>query len=159
SESTFGDLKTSTADEGSFAWTVPLTLPNGTRPLEGRPLHFTLTVTQSNPDETLTRNLDGWIGQGPQIIDLSAPAAVSEQTTSGLSWKVATAARVQVFINGGLAFEPLPGSPSIADGFLSQAPLSADVDYELVAWSGVGARASQKKHVHLVKPPVVSAFQ
>jgi hypothetical protein len=93
SEATFGELTQVTfpgeaaqVDEARFDWTIPSILPNQQPVPDGQPLHFTLTVTQGNPVTTLTRTLDSFVGDGPQILDFAAPDFATVGTNLQIGW-------------------------------------------------------------------------
>ncbi len=146
-------------DNGKFEWTVPETLENGDPVVDGMPLRFTLTVKQGNPDVTLTRTFDSFVGQGPRIVEFTAPAAVSEGKLVHLSWRTLNANRLQVLVNGALVFEPLARDQGeIARGGIALAAPTQDTTYELVAYGHEQTKTVAQKLVKLVKAPSVDEF-
>ncbi len=166
SESTFGDLntvsvpaETSVVDEGSFTWTVPGTLHNGKEVLETHPLHFTLEATTSHPAVSATREIQGYVGEGPQILELNAPAAITEGRGLTLRWRTRNATRLQVLSNGAPVYEPLPkDTAEIAKGELHLAALSQDTILTVKVWSHLGAESTKQASVRVVKVPSIAQF-
>jgi hypothetical protein len=166
SEATFGELarhafpaQAAQVDQGEVSFTVPSTLPSGEPVQDGHPLKFTLQVRQTNPAVTLTRQFEAHVGEGPAVVQFSAPAAVSEGGGFELSWVTRNAARLQLFASGALIYEPLPSNlGKVAQGTLRLPAPSADTTYELRAFSYLGAAVSASQVVRVVKLPVISSF-
>ena len=163
SEASFGTLSTVTASNevgnGTFEWTVPATHESGAPVVDGQPLRFTLTVTQNNPQVTLTRTIDSFVGQGPRIVEFNAPAAVSSGKLVHLSWRTLNANRVQVLVDGALVFEPLPrAQDEVARGGVALRAPTQDTTYELVAYGHEQTKTILRKVVRAIGAPAVDEF-
>ncbi|MGA9522457.1 MAG: lamin tail domain-containing protein, partial [Myxococcaceae bacterium] len=163
SESTFQTLTTVTTpsetDQGSWEWTVPDKLPNGKDPLVGQPLHFTLTVKSVNPALSTSVSLDGFMGEGPAILEFTAPEAVSQDERFTLQWKTLNGNRLQLRANGDLIYEPIIGdSNKVAAGSVELVAPPANTDFELTVWGHGDVRTVQSRAVRVVKPPSITTF-
>ena len=163
SETTFGTLTTVTAPaqvgSGTYEWTVPAAHENGDVVADGQPLRFTLTVTQSNPEVTLTRTIDSFVGDGPRIVEFNAPAAVSAGNLVHLSWRTLNANRIQVLVNGALVYEPLARDQAeVARGGVALAAPTQDSTYELIAYGHEQTKTVLRKVVRVLGAPAVNEF-
>ena len=159
SESTFGALHTANLDEGSFTWTVPAKRPNGQDVLDTHPLRFTLNAKQTDPEITAVRELQGYVGEGPEIVQWDAPIAVTEGRPVTLRWRTKNATRLQVLSNGAPIYEPLArDAAEIAKGQLELAAVSGDTTFSVKVWSHLGAEASKQATVRVVKVPSITEF-
>ena len=164
SERSFKTLTTATApaqaDQGSFEWTVPEKLPNGKDPLLGHPLHFSLTVKSINPTLSTTASIDGFVGEGPGIIEFTAPEAATSAELLTLQWRTLNALRLQIRANGDLVYEPLAGETSkVAAGSIQLTAPSTTTDFELTVWGPGDVRATQTRTVRVVRPPSIPTFE
>ncbi len=166
SEATFGELtrasfpaEAAAVNDGSFGWTVPSHRPSGEPVTDGFPLRFELSVKQTNPQATLTRAIDSYVGDGPRIVEFLAPAAVTENKPLTVSWRTQNAVRLQVLLAGGVVYEPLETDvAAIQNGrFTMPAPV-ADADVTLRVWSSRGGMAQQLRPVRVVGPPDIVSF-
>ena len=165
-ESTFGELnkvsapaETASVDEGSFTWTVPAKLPNGRDLLDTHPLDFTLSAKQTNPDVAATREIHGYVGDGPMILELNAPAAITEGNGVLLRWRTKNAIRLQILSNGAPIYEPLAkDTAEIARGKLHLPSVPHDTTFTVKVWSHLGAQSTKQVLVRVVKVPTISAF-
>ena len=163
SETTFGTLTTVTdpaqVGDGTFEWAIPATYENGDAVADGQPLRFTLTVTQSNPEVTLTRTIDSLVGEGPRIVEFNAPAAVSAGKLVHLSWRTLNANRLQVLVNGALVYEPLArDQDDVARGGVALAAPAQDSTYELIAYGNEQTKTILQKTVRVRGAPAVDEF-
>ncbi len=164
SESTFGTLKTFTApaevDKGSWEWIVPDKLPNGKDPLVGHPLRFTLTMKSINPTLSSSASLDGFVGNGPAILEFAAPTALTRGDRFTLQWKTQNGVRLQIRANGDLIYEPLPGDANkVTAGAIDLAAPPAETEYELTLWGQGDLRTAQTRSVRVVEPPSITTFE
>ncbi|MGA9521241.1 MAG: lamin tail domain-containing protein [Myxococcaceae bacterium] len=162
SEATFGELESWEAsaqvDAGTFKWTLPATLPSGATALEGHPLKFTLAVHAVDPEVTVSREIKGYIGDGPRIDQFTAPRAVTAGKNITLSWNTTAASRLQVFARGVMIYEAPANSSEVDAGSLTLPAPSTDAEVELRAFSHLGAFVTEKRFVEVVQAPAVSTF-
>lgn len=168
-EASFGQLFASTdlADiaEGRFEWTVPGDMPgldagvaDGGLPTlpTGFPLRFTLKAQSSDPAMTVSRALASYAGDGPRIDTFTVPTAVTQAKTFQVGWTTTNAVRVQLYADGLLVYEPLPGNTAaVAAGSVTFPAPTRETTFELVATSFQGASTRAAKKINVVLPPEV----
>lgn len=175
SEATFGQLAddTTNVDTGSATFTVPyyqgdagLDLDGGLDPdagtpsvplvRDGLPLRFTLTLSTATPAQSVSRAVDGRVGQGPIIDAFDVPAFATNDKTQTISWQTTNATRVELYADGLLVAAPRAGQS--LDGAFTVPPITAATEFMLVAYDYNGLSVSAKGTVTPVAPPTITSF-
>lgn len=170
SEATFGELlsDTTNVDTGSHDFVVPyyqgdagvLDPDAGTPSVppvrDGFPLRFTLTLSTATPAQSVSRALDGRVGQGPVIDSFEVPAYATNNRTQTISWQTTNAHRVELYADGLLVAAPRAGQS--LDGAFTVPPIVAATEFKLVAYDYNGLSVEATGTVTPVQPPSITSF-
>jgi hypothetical protein len=175
SEATFGQVadEATNVDLGSATFTVPyfqgdagLDVDGGLGPdagtpsvppvRDGFPLRFTLTLSTAAPAQSVSRAIDGRVGQGPVIDTFDVPEFASRDRAQTISWQTTNAWRVELYADGLLVAAPRAGQA--LDGSFTVPPISAVTEFTLVAYDYTGLSVSRSGTVTPVEPPGIVSF-
>jgi len=180
-ESTFGQLVDSTTDvaTGSYEFVVPayfgdagVPAPDagvdpdggvsdagtpGVPPVrDGFPLRFTLTLSTAMPAQSVSRAVDGRVGQGPVIDVFDVPAYATNTRAQTIRWETTNAYRVELYADGLLVAAPRAGTA--LDASFSVPTITAATEFTLVAYDYTGLSVRQSKTITPVQPPAITSF-
>lgn len=170
SEATFGELvnDTTNVDTGSHDFVVPyyqgdagVLDPDAGTPTvppvrDGFPLRFTLTLSTATPAQSVSRAVDGRVGQGPVIDAFHVPTYATTDRPQTVSWQTTNAYRVELYADGLLVAAPRAGQA--LDASFSVPPIVAATEFKLVAYDYNGLSVSATGTVTPVPPPAITSF-
>lgn len=170
SEATFGELvnDTTNVDTGSHDFVVPyyqgdagVLDPDAGTPTvppvrDGFPLRFTLTLSTATPAQSVSRAIDGRVGQGPVIDRFEVPAYATSDRPQTIAWQTTNAYRVELYADGLLVAAPRAGQA--LDGAFTVPPIAAATEFKLVAYDYNGLSVSATGTVTPVRPPTITSF-
>lgn len=181
SEATFGELANDTmnVDTGTATFTVPyyvgdagIDLDAGVDPdggmdpdagtpsvppvRDGFPLRFTLTLSTATPAQSVSRAIDGRVGQGPIIDQFIVPEFATNNRTQTIAWQTTNAYRIELYADGLLVAAPRAGQS--LDGAFTVPPITVATEFKLVAYDFNGLSVSATGTVSPVQPPTITSF-
>lgn len=181
-EATFGTL-TSTSmamdvAQGSFEFTVPYYFGDAGVPMaddagtsdagvadggaavppvrDGFPLRFTLTARTATPAQSVSRAIDGRVGQGPIIDTFDVPSSATQNKPQTIGWETTNATRIELYADGLLVFAPRAGTA--VDGRYTLPSIGADTTFTLVAYDFTGLSVRKSATCKPVRPPQITSF-
>ncbi|MEW5740581.1 MAG: lamin tail domain-containing protein [Myxococcota bacterium] len=123
---------------------------------DGFPLRFTLTLSTATPAQSVSRAVDGRVGQGPVIDRFDVPANATNDRPQTISWQTTNATRVELYADGLLVAAPRAGQS--LDASFTVPPITATTEFTLVAYDFTGLSVRQTKTVTPVQPPTITSF-
>ncbi len=112
----------------------------------------TYTVTAHKGATTATRSVTVYVGTGLEIVRFDAPPVASAGTPYLVRWQTVAADRVQVLVDGLVAFET-QAAAEVAQGAWSFLAPPSDFEVQLVATNALGGRVTRAAQVDAVGVP------